>query len=239
MSMPDALLVTVLVALPGALFTFAYERETQIVRAAPSDRVVRLTTASAVFYVATAPLSYLLYVKYVRTRRPATGPLPWAIWLVPIGLVVCPVGLGLVLGAATHRGTTWARLWSGRSPEPLAWDAAFGHGADAWPCIRLKDPSGGTDGCLLGAFGPGSHGHHSLASSYPNPPDLYLSETAEAEPVMGNFGLDELSRRVRAGRKLAAKDDCGTWYLLNWRMEASTAPILPKLHRVGGPDDPG
>jgi hypothetical protein len=135
------MLVTVLVALPGALFTFANQRETQIVGAAPSDRVVRLTTASAVFYVATAPLSYLLYVKYVRTRLPGTGPLPWAIWLVPIGLV----------------------------------------------------------------------------------------------PVMGNFVLDELSRRVRACRKLAAPDDRGTWYLLNWRMEASTTPILPKLHRVGGP----
>jgi hypothetical protein len=146
MGIPDALLVTVLAALPGALFTFAYERETQIVRAALSGRVLRLITASAVFYVATAPVSYWLYVKYVRTGRLATGPLQWAIWLVPIGLVVCPVVLGLVLGAATRHGTTWARLWSDRSPEPRAWDAVFGHGANAWLRIRLKDPGGATDG---------------------------------------------------------------------------------------------
>jgi hypothetical protein len=190
----DTLLVTVLAALPGALFTFAYERQTQIVRAALSDRILRLTTASAVFYVTAAPLGYWLYLRYVRTGRLATGPLPWGIWLVPVGLVACPVVLGLVLGSAARRGRSWSRLWSGRSPEPRAWDAAFSHGADAWLRIRLKDPSGGTDGWLLGAFGPGSQGPRSLASRYPEPPDLYLSETAEAEPGTGNFVLDTHGR---------------------------------------------
>lgn len=194
MDVLDAFLVTVLAALPGALFTFAYERETQIVRAALSDRVLRLTTASAVFYVAAAPVGYWLYLRYGRTGRLVTGPLPWAIWLVPVGLVACPVVLGLVLGTATRRGRSWARLWSGRSPEPRAWDAAFGHGANAWLRIRLKDTGAGTDGWLLGAFGPGSHGPPSLASRYPDPPDLYLSETAEAEPGTGNFVLDEDGR---------------------------------------------
>lgn len=45
MDVLDTFLVTIVVALPGALFTFAYERETQIVRAAVSDRILRLTTA--------------------------------------------------------------------------------------------------------------------------------------------------------------------------------------------------
>lgn len=71
---------------------------------------MRLTAASAVFYVATAPLGYWLYLRYGRTGRLMGGPLPWALWLVPIGLVVCPVVLGLTLGSATRRGRPWTRL---------------------------------------------------------------------------------------------------------------------------------
>ena len=135
MDVLDTFLVTVLDALPGALFTFAYERKTQIVRAAVSDQILGLTTASALFYVAAAPLGYWLYLRYARTGRLAAGPLPWARWLVPIGLVACPVVLGLTLGSATRHGRRWARLWSGCSPEPRAWDATFGHGA----CLELED----------------------------------------------------------------------------------------------------
>ena len=197
MDVLDTLLVTALAVLPGALFTFAYERETRIVRAAVSDRILRLTTASAVFYMAASPLGYWLYLRYLRTGRLATGSVPWTLWLVPIGLVVVPVGLGLALGAASRRGRPWARLWSGRSPEPSGWDAAFGHGVNAWVRIRLKDPAAGTGGWLLGAFGPDSHGPRSVASSYPDPPDLYLSETAEAEPETGNFVLQDGRPKLR------------------------------------------
>jgi Family of unknown function (DUF6338) len=197
MDVLDTFLVTALAALPGALFTFAYERETRIVRAAVSDRLLRLTTASTAFYVAAAPLGYWLYLRYVRTGQLATGPVPWALWLVPIGLVVLPVGLGLALGGASRRGRPWARLWSGQSPEPSAWDAAFGHGVKAWVRIRLKDPAAGTDGWLLGAFGPATRGPRSVASSYPDPPDLYLSETAEAEPETGNFVLQDGRPKLR------------------------------------------
>ena len=49
MDVLDTFLITVLAGLPGALFTFAYERQTRIVRAAVSDRIMRLTVASAVF----------------------------------------------------------------------------------------------------------------------------------------------------------------------------------------------
>jgi hypothetical protein len=125
MDVLDSFLVTILAGLPGALFTFAYERQTRIVWAAVSDRIMR---------------------------------------------------------------------WSGRSPDPRAWDAAFGHGANAWLRIRLKDPAAGTDGWLLGVFGPGSGVPSSVASSYPDPPDLYLAETAEAESGTGRFTLDEQGR---------------------------------------------
>lgn len=104
MDVLDTFLITVLAGLPGALFTFAYERQTRIVRAAVSDRIMRLTAASAVFYVAAAPLGYWLYLRYGRTGRLLDGPLPWTLWLVPIGLVACPVVLGLALGSATRRG---------------------------------------------------------------------------------------------------------------------------------------
>jgi Family of unknown function (DUF6338) len=148
MDVLDTFLITVLAGLPGALFTFAYERQTRIVRAAVSDRIMRLTAASAVFYVAAAPLGYWLYLRYGRTSRLLDGPLPWALWLVPIGLVICPVVLGLTLGSATRRGRPWARLWSGRSPDPRAWDAAFGHGPTPGSASGSRiPPQGRTAGC--------------------------------------------------------------------------------------------
>lgn len=227
MDVLDTFLITVLAGLPGALFTFAYERQTRIVRAAVSDRIMRLTAASAVFYVAAAPLGYWLYLRYGRTGRLLDGPLPWALWLVPAGLVVCPVLLGLTLGSATRRGRPWARLWSGRSPDPRAWDAAFGHGTNAWLRIRLKDSAGGTDGWLLGAFGPGSGGPSSVASSYPDPPDLYLAETAEAEPGTGRFVLDEHGRpKLRNTGLLIAWDEIAY-------IELGHVPLMTRTELAG------
>jgi hypothetical protein len=195
----QALVISTLAVLPGALFTFAYERQTHIVRAALADRVLRLTASSAVFYLVFAPLVYWIYLDYVRSGRLARGPLPWGLWLAPLLLIVGPLATGALLGAATRRGQRWARLLSGQSPEPRAWDALFGRGyrRSAWLRIRLKDAAAGADGWLLGVFAPKRGELPSFAAGYPDAPDLYLSDTAEAEPGTGKFLLQDGKPRMR------------------------------------------
>lgn len=199
MSAFGALVISTLAVLPGALFTFAYERQTSIVRAALADRVLRLTASSAVFYLLFAPLAYWIYADWVRTGRLARGPLPWSLWLAPLLLIAGPLVAGVLAGMASRRGQRWTRLFSGQSPEPRAWDAVFGYGyrRSAWLRIRLKDAAGGTDGSILGVFAPQRGELPSIAAGYPDPPDLYLSDTAEAEPGTGKFLLTDGRPRMR------------------------------------------
>jgi hypothetical protein len=87
MDVLDTFLVTILAGLPGALFTFAYERQTRIARAAVSDRIMR---------------------------------------------------------------------WSGRSPDPRAWDAAGGTGGTGLGCGPGTLPRGPDSGLPL-AGSPRGH----------------------------------------------------------------------------------
>ena len=207
MSTFQALLVTAIAVLPGALYTLAYEREANLTRAALPDRVLRLTAGSAIFQALIAPLSYWFYVRFWRSGDLAGGPVPALLWLVVLGYVAVPMLAGRAVGIAVRRQRPWARVFSGPSPEPRAWDAAFGHGRSAWLRIRLKDSSAGTDGWLLGVFAPARAAPDSFASAHPDPPDLYLSDTAEAEPGTGRFVLDIHGRpRLRGVGLLIAWD---------------------------------
>jgi hypothetical protein len=86
--------------------------------------------------------------------------------------------------------------------------------------------AGGTDGWLLGAFGPGSSGPSSVASSYPDPPDLYLAETAEAEPGTGRFVLDEQGRpKLRGTGLLIAWDEIAY-------IELGHVPLVTRTEQV-------
>ncbi|QEV21281.1 hypothetical protein CP975_30410 [Streptomyces alboniger] len=198
----EAAAVAMIALLPGALYLFAVERETAVVRAGLADRVIRVAATAALFHLALAPLTAWAYLRVWESGRLTRPPVPWAWWWLPLPYVVVPLLAGFAVGSAFRRGRRWARIVNGQTPEPLAWDALFGHDSALWLRIRLRDTDGGTNGWILGVFARDARGQlDSRASAYPQPHDLYLCDTAAAlpdgsfrrgadgRPVLRNIGL--------------------------------------------------
>ncbi|MFF7973391.1 DUF6338 family protein [Streptomyces sp. NPDC007905] len=175
----EALAVTVIAVLPGALYTFAAEREMGITRAGLADRALRVAAVSAVFHFVLAPLTVWLYQDAWADGRLTRSPVPWMLWWAPLPYLVLPLLAGSVVGAGIRRNRRWALVVHGQTREPQAWDALFGHQPSLWLRLRLKDTAAGCNGWVLGAFARDPRGLlDSRASGYPEPQDLYLCDTA-------------------------------------------------------------
>lgn len=188
-----ALLILVVTVLPGAVYTYAFERQAGAFGATMADRILRFVAASAALDVVYAVPAYLLY-------RIGVGP-PWqaaqvtAAWVGGVVALAVPAAVGSVLGGlyATRRTRDgWslvrrflsiereARLLQvvlGRDPAPRAWDHVF----SARPFVYLRVRC--TDGRWLG----GAFAAHSYAGGFPHDADLLLEQ---AWPVdeSGVFG---------------------------------------------------
>ncbi|MFD8320710.1 DUF6338 family protein [Kitasatospora purpeofusca] len=193
----QALAVTVIAVLPGALYTFALERQIAINRAGLTDRVIRLTAISVVVHTVLLPLTLWLYRSVWVSGRLARPPVPWSLWAALLPYLVLPLAAGAAVGAGVRRRRRWALAVHGRTREPRAWDALFGRSPSAWLRVRLKDVEAGSNGWLLGAFARDHRGLlDSSASGYPEPQDLYLCETAVSDEhghfVLGGDGKPQL-----------------------------------------------
>jgi hypothetical protein len=186
--MPDtfqALAVTLLAVLPGAVYIWAAERQMGSWGTKASDRVLRFDGASAVFLAAYAvPLRWAwtsyLHVPYVtaggktRYKNPLLegGDVPALWWVLPILFVLIPFVAGTIVGVITARRRQFPRLakWlSGPSPAPTAWDDLFSQRPHGFVRVRLK---GEPPSWLAGVFGKDSY-----ASGYgEDPGDLYLED---------------------------------------------------------------
>ncbi len=102
---------------------------------------------SAAFHALAAPLTYWLWVEFARSNRVLEGPLPLALWLVPLLYTGLPIVAGSTVGAATRKGAEWAKVLTGPEPAPRAWDHLFGSRPDGWIRLRLK-----TGGWLGGTY---------------------------------------------------------------------------------------
>lgn len=100
----QALLVLVLALLPGALYVWAFERLAGAWGVRFSDRVLRFVEVSALVHAPLAPLTYWLWIEFVRSGRLAAGHVPLALWLVPLRYVALPIAGGSAVGAATRKG---------------------------------------------------------------------------------------------------------------------------------------
>jgi hypothetical protein len=178
----QALAIAILAFLPGALYTWAFERLAGAWGARLSDRILRFVEVSAIAHALMAPLTYWLWVDFVRSGRLAAGRAPWTLWLVPLLYVAVPIVGGSLVGAGTKNRARWSRIFTGPEPAPRAWDHLFGARPDGW--IRLKLKSGPWVG---GAYSTAGDADQGYAAGYPEDPDLYLVETMEVDPATGRF----------------------------------------------------
>jgi hypothetical protein len=140
--MPDtfqALAVLVLALLPGALYTWGFERQVGSWGIARTDRLLRFVGGSVVFHVVAAPLTYFLYSKYWVSSIIRHGePLPWWLWGLLIGYVLGPLIAGDLMGRNASRGGSINKLFAGPNPAPRAWDHVFSSNPRGWVLIRLN-----------------------------------------------------------------------------------------------------
>lgn len=196
----QAIAVFLLAVLPGALYTWAYEREDGAWEVAFSDRLARFTGVSAMFSVLSAPVIYWMYRMYIGPWSTEDTPqIPGWAWFIYAIYVVAPAVLGYFVGRGAKNRRPWTRIFTGPSPAPRGWDALFRSPAlTGWLRLRLKDKT-----WIVGVWEdpdddagarPGSY-----AAGFPHTQDLYLVDTCETDPATGDFLVDGRGQPLRRG----------------------------------------
>jgi Family of unknown function (DUF6338) len=200
--------------MPGAVYTWSFERVVGRWGISLSDRVLRFTAASAVFLAVFFAPIYFLRSEYMHHRLVENGrvlfenrisdgsSLPWWLFLLPFAYFAIPAILGTAAGRAVRAQTPFfraiGRAVAGRDPAPRAWDYVFTNEPAAAVRMKLKD-----DGPWLGGF----FGSESYAAGYPEEPqDLYLERTFAMDQNDGSFISDDDGR----------PDELGTSLLIRW-----------------------
>lgn len=195
----QAILVTILAVLPGALCTWGFEQEAGRWGATAIDRVQRFVGVSAFFLVPGLPLIYQFYRSFVVTGDVVKGsPLPAWLWFMPLLFVIIPAGIGRVVGRAAYQRKPWVTLITGPAPAPRAWDDLFsGPDMNGWIRLRLKDNT-----WVAGLWGESATtGLKSYAAGYPEDQDLLVSELVETD-AEGNLVTGEDGRLILTSRSL-------------------------------------
>jgi Family of unknown function (DUF6338) len=183
----QALAVTLLAVLPGASYTFAYERVVGAFGVSLSDRLVRFTAASAIFHALLSGPELDLYREFVSSGRLGRGDVePWLFQLIVMTYVFLPTAAGSFLGHGRRRGWQWVLWLTGASTEPRAWDYLWRR-EGVTLIVRLKLKSGAWLGGFFGNV-PGSPG--SYAAGYPEAQDLFLGVQVQVDPETGAFERD-------------------------------------------------
>jgi hypothetical protein len=201
----QALLVALLFVLPGALYTWGFERALSGWGTTLTDRLLRFVAGSAVLHALAAPASWWFYRRQIATGRLAAGHVPWWLWALPLLYVTVPMALGVLVGVLVRRDWAPTRLLAGSAPAPRAWDHVFAGRRPAWLRIRLKDPAAGDGGWIFGLYADTGTGPGSYAAGFGHERDLFLSDTAWLDGGTGRPLRDAAGMPVmrRAGLLIA------------------------------------
>ncbi|MCC3312259.1 DUF6338 family protein [Nocardia africana] len=181
----QALVVALLMVLPGASYTFAFERVAGSYGISFADRLIRFLASSALFHALFAAPEYLLFRHAVVGNRLATGKInPWLVEASVLTYVIVPVLVGTLLGWGHKHHKNWAIRLVGEAPEPRAWDYLWRHAERA--VVRIKLKSGGW---LAGYYGTTSEGRRSYAAGFPEDGDLYLALAFDIDSATGALSL--------------------------------------------------
>lgn len=193
--------------LPGALYTWAFEREIGRWGIGLTDRLLRFVGVSALFLAALTYPAHYVWRTYLHVRTVEghfTNPVvegqdlpPW-LYSLPLLYAVIPIALGSVAAAAVRRKWRIARPLVGADPAPRAWDFLFSEHPHGVVRLRLKDERGWVGGLFR---------DDSYAAGYPEEPqDIYLEETYEMR-TSGEFAADRQGNLVGLGSGVLVKWD--------------------------------
>ncbi len=174
----EAAAVVVVALLPGAVYTWMFERGVGRWGVGFSDRLLRFFGISAAFHVLAAPATYALWRDYLREdAQPGLNDLPWWLWLVALAYVGVPAVLGAFVAYGYHHPWRWAAAVVGHGAPPTAWDAIFSGRPAGWVLMKLRS------GDWIG----GEYAEGSYAGGYPEPADLFLSRQCPVNPDDEDF----------------------------------------------------
>lgn len=173
--------VLVVALLPGAVYTWSFERIAGRWGIGLSDRLYRFFGLSAFFQVLIAPLTWKIWLKYLRHGAQSANRLPWWLWPAALAYLGVPALLGFWLATAFKNGGRQAKWLVGPTAAPTAWDAVFSGDPAANVILRLK--SGGWIG--------GEYSDGSCVAGYPEPADIYLSQELSVNQETGDFARDD------------------------------------------------
>lgn len=189
----QALAVVAVALLPGALYTWAFERIAGRWGISLADRVYRFVGISAFFHALIAPASYRIWIDQIQPGALQAGEhLPLWLWPVALAYVALPAAIGTGLAAAFKAERRWAKRVVGPVAAPTAWDALFSGEPGGYVLMKLKG----------GAWVGGEYEEGSFVGGYPAPADIYLVDElvvdqddedffrdAEGDVVSTGFGL--------------------------------------------------
>lgn len=188
MSTFQALAVSLLALLPGASYTFAYERLAGAYGVSLADRLIRFLAASAIFHALFSGPELLLYRAWIGSGDLSRGDVnPWLLEAIAIAYVLLPTAAGSLVGYGRRQRWRWVGALTGTSPEPRAWDHVWTQPGRTL-VVRLKLKSGPW---LAGFFGNVEGAPQSYAAGYPEVADLFLSVQVQVEPGSGEFITDD------------------------------------------------
>jgi len=183
--------VLIVALLPGAIYTWAFERVVGRWGIGLSDRLYRFVGISALFHALIAPATYNIWRDYLRTGAPDRDRFPLWMWGVAFLYVAIPAALGTLMAVGLDKGWAWATAVAGRSPAPTAWDAVFS-GDPAGVAILMKLKSGSWVG--------GQYAEGSYVGGYPEPADIYLIRELRVDQTTGDFVRNQQGEEIPVGK---------------------------------------
>jgi hypothetical protein len=177
----EGVAVLIMALLPGAVYTWSFERIAGRWGIALSDRLYRFFGISAFFQVLIAPATWKIWLKYLRHGAPNGDKLPVWLWAVAFAYLAVPALIGGLIARGFLKKNPVAKWLVGATAAPTAWDAVFSGNPSGFVLMRLKS---GT--WVGGEYAEGSH-----VAGYPVPADIYLAQEMAVNQETKDFGRDE------------------------------------------------
>ncbi len=177
----EGVAVLIVALLPGAVYTWSFERIAGRWGIALSDRLYRFFGISAFFQVLIAPATWKIWLKYLRPGAPSGDKLPVWLWAVAFGYLAFPALIGGLVAQGFLNKNPVARWLVGATAAPTAWDGVFSGEPSGFVLMKLKSGK-----WIGGEYAEGSH-----VAGYPEPADIYLAQELLVDQGTGDFVRNE------------------------------------------------